>query len=111
MGLKPSEDELIQLINQVDENMSGSIDFNGFLKVIEMLKVSVAHMDNQKDMIDAWRACGGSPGKSGSVAKDALTKIIQTDFGLTMDIDEFISHLDKNKNGVIEFDEFKSLLS
>jgi calmodulin len=99
------------MIGEVDENMSGSIDFAGFLRLIEMLKKRVAHMDNQKDMIDAWQACGGSSSKVGQVDKDALMKIIQTDFGLTVDIDEFIKQIDKNHNGIVEFEEFKSLLS
>lgn len=33
MGQKPTEEELFQMISEVDENMSGSIDFPEFLKV------------------------------------------------------------------------------
>jgi len=33
MGQKPTEEELFQMISEVDENMSGSIDFGEFLKV------------------------------------------------------------------------------
>ena len=33
MGQKPTEEELFQMISEVDENMSGSIDFAEFLKV------------------------------------------------------------------------------
>ena len=38
MGQKPTEEELFQMISEVDENMSGSIDFAEFLKVIENQK-------------------------------------------------------------------------
>ena len=34
MGQKPTEEELFQMISEVDENMSGSIDFAEFLKVL-----------------------------------------------------------------------------
>ena len=33
MGQKPTEEELFQMISEVDDNMSGSIDFAEFLKV------------------------------------------------------------------------------
>lgn len=38
MGQKPTEEELFQMISEVDDNMSGSIDFGEFLKVIENQK-------------------------------------------------------------------------
>ena len=33
MGQAPTEDELFEMISEVDDNMSGSIDFGEFLKV------------------------------------------------------------------------------
>lgn len=33
MGQKPTEEELFQMISEVDDNMSGTIDFPEFLKV------------------------------------------------------------------------------
>ncbi len=35
MGQLPTEEELFQMISEVDENMSGAIDFPEFLKVID----------------------------------------------------------------------------
>jgi Ca2+-binding EF-hand superfamily protein len=35
MGQKPTEEELFQMISEVDDNMSGSIDFAEFLKVLQ----------------------------------------------------------------------------
>jgi Ca2+-binding EF-hand superfamily protein len=32
--VKPTEEELFQMISEVDDNMSGSIDFAEFLKVL-----------------------------------------------------------------------------
>lgn len=37
MGQKPTEEELFQMISEVDDNMSGSIDFPEFLKVCALL--------------------------------------------------------------------------
>ena len=39
MGQHPTEEELFQMISEVDENMSGSIDFAEFLKVIENIYI------------------------------------------------------------------------
>ena len=51
MGQKPTEEELFQMISEVDENMSGSIDFAEFLKVIENQKERAENFDDESDMI------------------------------------------------------------
>ena len=65
MGQKPTEEELFQMISEVDDNMSGSIDFGEFLKVIENQKERAENFDDENDMIDAFVACGGRPDKEG----------------------------------------------
>ena len=67
MGQRPTEDELFQMINEVDDNMSGSIDFGEFLKVVESQKNRAAKVGDENDMIDAFAACGGQPDKTGHV--------------------------------------------
>lgn len=44
MGQKPTEEELFQMISEVDDNMSGSIDFPEFLKVSYRLRDRLAVM-------------------------------------------------------------------
>ena len=111
MGQKPTEEELFQMISEVDENMSGSIDFAEFLKVIENQKERAENFDDENDMIDAFVACGGEPDKGGHVRRETLVKIIKHDFGLTIDIEELINKIDTDLSGEIEFEEFKALLS
>lgn len=111
MGQHPTEEELFQMISEVDENMSGSIDFAEFLKVIENQKERAENFDDESDMIDAFVACGGLQDKSGNVKRETLVKIIKHDFGLTIDIEELINKVDTDGSGEIEFDEFKTLLS
>lgn len=71
MGQKPTEEELFQMISEVDDNMTGAIDFGGvyfdspcgvdegtrtcviageFLKVIEKQKERAAQFDDESDM-------------------------------------------------------------
>jgi Ca2+-binding EF-hand superfamily protein len=111
MGQKPTEEELFQMISEVDENMSGSIDFAEFLKVIENQKERAENFDDESDMIDAFVACGGLQNKSGHVKRETLVRIIKHDFGLTIDIEELINKIDTDGSGEIEFEEFKTLLS
>lgn len=47
MGQKPTEEELFQMISEVDENMSGAIDFAEFLKVIENQKERAENFDGK----------------------------------------------------------------
>lgn len=111
MGQRPTEEELFQMISEVDENMSGSIDFSEFLKVIENQKERAENFDDESDMADAFVACGGAADKSGHVKRDTLIKIIKDDFGLTINIEELINEIDKDQSGEIEYEEFKALLS
>lgn len=111
MGQKPTEEELFQMISEVDENMSGCIDFAEFLKVIENQKDRAENYDDESDMIDAFVACGGLPDKSGHVKRETLIRIIKVDFGLTINIEDLINKVDQDGSGEIEFEEFKTLLS
>lgn len=49
MGQKPTEEELFQMISEVDDNMSGAIDFSEFLKVIENQKERAAAFGDESD--------------------------------------------------------------
>lgn len=111
MGQQPTEEELFQMISEVDEDMSGAIDFAEFLQVIDNQKDRAALYDDESDMVDAFVACGGKSDKTGVVLKDTLVKIIKHDFGLTINIEEMINKLDVDGSGEIEFEEFKTILT
>lgn len=111
MGQKPTEEELFTMISSVDENMSGSIDFGEFLKVIETQKERTANMDDESDMVDAFVACGGNPDRTGCVKREVLVRIIKQDFGLTIDIEELIETTDSDESGDITYKEFREILT
>jgi calmodulin len=99
------------MISEVDENMSGSIDFGEFLKVVEHQKERNDNVDDEEEMVDAFVACGGNEDRSGVVQKDTLVKIIKHDFGLTIDIEELVNKIDTDGSGEIEYGEFSVLLT
>jgi len=99
------------MIAEVDKDMSGTIDFSEFLKVISKQKHRNKLHNDENDMLDAYVACGGQPDKSGCVRREKLVKIIKIDFGLTIDIEDLIDKVDTDGSGEIEYDEFRILLS
>jgi|TARA_B110000208_G_scaffold185096_1_gene239776 Ca2+-binding EF-hand superfamily protein len=111
MGQPPTEEELFQMISEVDDDMSGSIDFAEFLKVIENQKQRASAYDDESDTLDAFVACGGGADKSGHVSRETLIKIVKHDFGLTIDIEQLIDDIDADGSGEIEFKEFRSLMT
>lgn len=49
MGQHPTEEELFQMIAEVDDNMSGAIDFSEFLKVVENQKERAEALGDEND--------------------------------------------------------------
>ncbi|GAB5037680.1 dynein light chain [Nannochloropsis oceanica] len=111
LGQKPTEDELFMMIAEVDEEMSGMLDFGELLRVIEVQKMKALAFDDEGDMVDAFVACGGRADKLGHVKRETLVRIIKKDFGLMIDIEELINKVDTDGSGEIEYQEFKMLLS
>ena len=111
MGQAPTEEELFAMIAEVDDNMSGSIDFSEFLAVVESQKQQAEQLSKNNDLLDAFVACGGNPDKSGHVKRETLVKIIKHDFQLTIDLEELIDSVDTDGSGEIEYDEFRVMLS
>jgi len=111
MGQKPTEEELFQMISEVDADMSGSIDFSEFLTLVDNQKKKSSKNSGERDMIDAFIACGGNPDTTGHVKRERLVQIIKVDFGLKINIEEIIDKIDTDGSGEIEYEEFKNLLS
>jgi len=111
MGQAPTEEELFAMMAEVDDNMSGSIDFPEFLAVVESQKTQAEQLSKNNDLLDAFVACGGNADKTGSVSRETLVKIIKHDFQLTIDLEELIDSVDTDGSGEIEYDEFRVMLS
>jgi calmodulin len=94
LGQKPTEDELFMMIAEVDEGMSGMLDFGELLWVIEVQKAKALAFDDEGDMVDAFVACGGRADRQGHVKRETLVRIIKKDFGLMIDIEELINKVD-----------------
>ncbi len=106
MGQNPTDEEVFQMLSQVDDDGSGSIEFPEFLKVIEAQKEASAAQNDESDLIDAFVSMGGNPDKSGHVEAERLRRSIKA-FELTVDIDRLIEETDTDGSGEIDYEEFK----
>jgi Ca2+-binding EF-hand superfamily protein len=111
MGQNPTEDEIINMISEVDDNDSNSIDFSEFLQVIARQKLESADLSKERDIVDAWTAVGGGADGEGIVNGTMLIKIIKNDFGLNIDIEKLLDEIDTSGDGEVDFEEFKALFA
>lgn len=58
------------MIAEVDDDMTGSIDFPEFLRAIESQKRHTRENTAEDETLDAFVACGGKPDKKGEVETD-----------------------------------------
>lgn len=110
LGQNPTDEEVFGLLAQVDTDGSGNIDFQEFLQVIEKQRDSQGDTGEDWDMVSAFVALGGNADKSGEIDIDKLRDMI-TKFELTIDIEGLIEETDKDGSGLIDYGEFKAMLS
>ena len=110
LGQNPTDEEVFGLLAQVDTDGSGNIDFQEFLQVIEKQRDSQGDTGEDWDMVSAFVALEGNADKSGEIDIDKLRDMINK-FELTIDIDGLIEETDKDGSGLIDYGEFKAMLS
>merc|ERR1711934_314636 len=110
MHIKVTDADVFQMISEVDEDNSGAIEFQEFLRVMENQKIAESNGDGE-EILAAYVACGGNADKTGHVDRDVISKIIKVDFGLDIDIEKMMDAVDHDGSGEMEFEEFKLLLS
>ena len=92
MGQNPTDEEVFQMLNEVDDDGSGGIEFPEFLKVIDSQKAKLASDHDESDMIDAFVAMGGGADRSGNIEAEKLRRTIKA-FELTIDIERLIKEV------------------
>ena len=110
LGQNPTDEEVFGLLAQVDTDGSGNIDFQEFLQVIEKQRDSQGDTGEDWDMVSAFVALEGNADKSGEIDIDKLRDMINK-FELTIDIEGLIEETDKDGSGLIDYGEFKAMLS
>jgi Ca2+-binding EF-hand superfamily protein len=107
LGQNPSEAELIEMINSVDDNGDNEIDFEEFLI---LMKSRVGERDPEKELRDAF-AVFDTDG-SGSIDRKELKRLMKK-LGQALseaELDAMMEEVDTNGDGVISFEEFKAMM-
>ena len=101
LGMKVSDDEVLEVIKSVDENFDGEVDFDEFLAMMKKMP------DSENELKEAFSAFDADG--DGSTSKDELKKILAK-FGQTLtdaELDAVMAEVDTDGDGSIDFDEFK----
>jgi Ca2+-binding EF-hand superfamily protein len=107
LGQNPSEHELIEMINSVDDNGDNEIDFNEFLV---LMKSRIGERDPEKELRDAF-AVFDTDG-SGSIDRKELKRLMKK-LGQALtegELDAMMDEVDTNGDGEISFEEFKAMM-
>ena len=104
MGQDPSEDELIDMLVEVDEDQNGTIE-------IEEFKVMIDKMIEDSDdlVIEAFKVFDAD--QDGKIKKEEFTNVMMS-LGENLtpkEINQIYMEADEDDNGYITFDEFNTV--
>lgn len=107
LGILVSDEELIAVINKVDVNKNGTIEFEEFLRLM------VQHADSQNDADDIKHAFEiFDRDKDGYISSAELSMVMKS-IGESFneaDIGNLIKEADKDGDGKVNFEEFQAML-
>ena len=107
LGENPSDAEILEMINEVDGNGDGTIDFDEFVPLM------ARKMDetNQEEMLKAAFRCFDEDG-NGTISDTELRAILTTrgDKLTNAEVDEVMKGADKDGDGTIDYKEFVKVL-
>lgn len=107
LGLKPTESELADMINEIDYDGSNSIDFNEFISLISR---KMGEDGIEKELKEAFKIFDADG--SNTMETEHFKKIIkELSNTLTDDeIKDMIAEADPNTDGRIEFDDLIKIM-
>ena len=104
----PTSDEINEMLKFVDEDKSGTLELDEFLKVFEK---KLLEPDLYEDILDAFTIFDYN---SKGVYNEFELEKIMTEYGFKISKEEFIEFLSfapRNENGDINYEEFAHFLS
>jgi len=107
MGFRPSKEELKEILEEIDEDGSGEIEFG------EFCQLCAKFLNEEPDEAELKEVflCFDKEG-SGFITTDQLRKIIgELDPHMTSeDLDGIIDEIDEDGSGTMDFDEFCQMM-
>ena len=107
LGQNLSEAEIKEMIDIVDEDKNGTIDFQEFLNLMER-KMKI--IDKEEELLEAFNVLDRDG--SGKISKYQLRNIIMsTESGITeQEVEEFIKTIGMDEEGNIDLKDFVDVL-
>jgi len=111
MGFRPSKEELQEILEEIDEDGSGEIEFGEFCQLCAKFLVEEPDEETMKaELKEAFRVYDRDG--AGFITTDQLREIIaELDPRLTKeDLDGIIEEIDEDGSGTMDFDEFCQMM-
>jgi len=118
LGQSPTEEELQAMIDEADGgglNTGESSDRNGKIEMREFLKwyakiCNSARDTEEEDIMDVFRALGGSDVTKDTVSKDAVKKLLAADYELGSEQAAELSLFDTIPGDKVSYEQFKKVM-
>jgi Ca2+-binding EF-hand superfamily protein len=111
MGFRPSEEELMAILVEIDEDGSGEIEFGEFCQLCATFLVEDPDLETMKrELKDAFRIYDKEG--QGFITSDTLRGLIGELLAPLTDeeLDGIIEELDEDGSGTMDFDEFCEMM-
>ncbi|XP_059616245.1 calmodulin-A-like isoform X3 [Phlebotomus argentipes] len=108
LGQRPTETELRDMVNEVDQDGNGTIEFNEFL---QMMSKKIKNADGEDELREAFRVFDKN--NDGLISSSELRHVM-TNLGEKLseeEVDDMIKEADLDGDGMVNYNEFVMILT